>query len=1694
MSDQKIRIEFDETALTEGLRKVQREAEKALGGISGLRIDRVFQGGDEAARNLAQSLLAIKKNADAFKASFDLELASKSAGKGFSVEKAIRDQEKAAKGYEKLTKAAMAYQAVAGQGGIGAGAAASMENLQLLSLRQLGQQAANRAQEMRLGAPTDVGEERQDMSRFSHNLAMEVKASRDKAKADRERLAEEQKITAENNKQLAAIKAAMQADEARHAKVGKKWSDQDTGSDLAEIKAAMKADESKLSESVSRRRQEEKEALAIAEKAAKVRRDEAAANLRSAEKNLSAIDRETVALEKMFTRADAAREKQYKGEKTDEQKDALSKFDQELKRQLEEDKRLAKEREELEARHNENLKKLHTEQEKIAAQAVARGKQLAEETVQRRIRDKSYGEITSLTSRYSGTREQLSGAILDQESAQAARRHLSMDRTSENLAELSDFDARLKAAKGGGAEVIKMPSMMGKTGREIEDIRKATQSVATLKGHLGSLKDTASSALSGISKPFMATFAAVEKASFAIWKFQQSIGLAVMAARGLMDIARDAESLANATYSWDKAAGKLGVTMGQLEKASNNTLSKGSIAKLGSFAAESKIAGDDLVKLMERSKTAARIRGTDTEDMFRRAVMGVAKQEKEILDEMTVIMPNAAKIWRDAAKELGKAQKDLTPDEKQAAYVKAFLKASEHLDPKKSGMPEGLDKVAQAQTRMTNAMDEGKIKILEYLDSMGMIQGSAELVEKVLGSKLAEQMAHGLIGTLSGVGQAVLAMTPIFKATSAAGVAFGKALQGLSPLVYVLSVAIGEMIKLSMLPLVMAVGGVILALGKAESIMTGTTSKTEKLGMEILKVGEDIAMSVGRVNDLNDVIIEVGNSAEDTGNQMMDMGIKSIKASLDLANAARQATAALLELEAAKGGGKTGEEKKLFDLRGDEKYLKDNKKAQELMTKAKGGDLGLITSEEIKAASDAQKEAERRAKILYDLYKKTQEFEKLNPKERGPFGMQVDRGEYKEKVSLSDDQKSMLQELGEKTDDVTMQRLVDMSGKLFDASGKYHSVQKSLHQSLSAISDRAKTIDAQQAELSESEKNIGTNLKLLFDQKIENAEFFDSIEKKDSEISSKIESWEELTYVKGAETLDPEKTKEMVRQLIEGPEGKIDKQKAKANRESLEKDIHFLQKKEEEIGNEVIALALVHKQNQERYAAIIKSMQSGGKETNAEAAAALGASESASKAEYAAREQAERTRLAKEQRMEILRQIPNVGSGSGRKKKPTMILPELLDTTDAAFSKIEDQMQAKEKMPLDFRAKQSSYEAQVVLENNKDDIEKYREQIHTMQDEYLSLGQDLMKMMEGAKSIEEFRAAADQYDALERSVEAIQEWFPDKDKVKAVERKIKDYRDMTEKQVQALEKIVDMTKAMNDDANELLRKQFELQTEESISIEHTSMLAQREDMGDYGYVISKLPQHYLAEAYGEEYQKKLVEFSRAENAIRKKAEEEKKKIQETFDEARLKGLSFSDAERDAGFNAADKKANEGLSLVAEERNALKRQIEEDAARKWIADKRATYTKLGEEAGAILGNGIGGGLTEALVFKLNSSYDEFKTWADMISELMGTLFQQLGAAFAAWASAEIMMWIGNPFAAAIASGAITAAGQALGGLFQRKIKDVKVDEIAQKELKRQREKREDKFTVTVINNGLAISNQQARELARTLSAANKARAA
>lgn len=169
------------------------------------------------------------------------------------------------------------------------------------------------------------------------------------------------------------------------------------------------------------------------------------------------------------------------------------------------------------------------------------------------------------------------------------------------------------------------------------------------------------------------------------------------------------------------AFAELGGTAEQLDKvraAVQGSIDDATLMKFQNVATLAEINADALDQFAVRALGASDALGLSVEEGFERLVNGVAKQEKELLDELGIKIRKLDVVYGEFAASAGKAVGDLTEEEKKLAFMNEALAKSSKLA--EIGSRAQANEYEQMKAQMANMRAEASATIAEWARSAGV--------------------------------------------------------------------------------------------------------------------------------------------------------------------------------------------------------------------------------------------------------------------------------------------------------------------------------------------------------------------------------------------------------------------------------------------------------------------------------------------------------------------------------------------------------------------------------------------------------------------------------------------------------------------------------------------------------------------------------------------------------------------------------------------------------------------------------------------------------------------------------------------------------------------------------------------------------------------------------------------------------------
>lgn len=1233
----------------------------------------------------------------------------------------------------------------------------------------------------------------------------------------------------------------------------------------------------------------------------------------------------------------------------------------------------------------------------------------------------------------------------------------------------------------------------------------------------GALRTATTAAVKFVGLPFRALGAAsgaMNALSFSAWKLTSGLNTAKMAWTGFMNIVKRGEEMERVKFAFDSMTKGIGVSLEGLRKASGGMIDDRQLMKLSTFGAQAKMGARDLEMMMKRSQGAALVTGRDPEEILKRMVMGVGKREREIMDELTVMMPNAIKIWQGAAKKNHKSVDSLTEGEKQDAYMQAFEKASRHLDKAANALPASLTKVARFQAGVNNMMDEFTNKIMKmatettiFADVSSMISGAFDGITTFIN----ESGVSGLIGewvpllgdVLGGLGTAVGALAPILQMVTPLLSFLAEIAKGGTDVFILMGRVVAEVARVLVVSLQAAIIGTTEVLGALLgwvpvlgdalgglnsaskksydqfinldfSIKTTTTSLAN-LENQTVEVNSQFQTQITSMGQLNNAMKEFGKQSEISGNNIEAMGNK-LAAGL---NAIKEGRASLMT-----GAGSVAAFEGLAEAR---LMLEQDKKR---VGEALGSKYGPDTLKRMMDGTYKDSERDTVSETRGGFGNLIRTEHKGSPEDIAIKGYVNRAGEkrdltYADMKLIVEQMKESEKNLDKLYDELLMggQNKVDEYGKggagAVDTTKHYKDVKIAVP---TVKSEATKPKNIEDLNMTSDRLNTGSQV-----------EYFAGIENDYTNYEQDYEKYGAERATKFARMLDALS----IDRDATGSEWKYDEAAVRTNinafeslQAMVEDDIYRDQTALIEIQNkskEQIEFMAGFSMSQEDYerqkAMLISSLESGiaYKETEAMTAA--------------------RTAWELRQRLPP----PKTGGGGGRSKQESIkyIMPELIEIADQNLDRINQVLStrlghaAEGKFLWEAGEKYSSNMAYMIsgaVERNiQDDIENHRDAIHDAAIKGMETVNATVANAAAATSPEQFadymalhgqaQMAVQKSGFLEGTEEdakrinaalaATSEWFSEQETLWG---HFKDY--------------TDQVKVAQDAA---LQSQFDLQTaryEAEIKLkEHMDATTvgfgnnsdtpfangtryTKEDMPEWRRAKMKDPREAIRAAIRE----------REEARIIAEADLKKEEMRASW---RASG-SLQDTELETNLGKVDRDAKSkigGLRLAdSEQTMAFERaQIEEHAQ-----GMQEAFDGLGNYVAGTAGNALTYSMVDAFSVWQNATLTMTEDWTENMMAMIESAVSDMGTALDAFTAKTVELYSGSAILG-------TGAGALVGGVFkglmslfkQKSDSDKQEKRAAEREMRRKETKKTTEFSVTVINQAIPVTHVVQNQLAKNM---------
>lgn len=289
----------------------------------------------------------------------------------------------------------------------------------------------------------------------------------------------------------------------------------------------------------------------------------------------------------------------------------------------------------------------------------------------------------------------------------------------------------------------------------IEAKNKASPELRKLQGDLRGL-DGSAQVLSGLAKGFAAVGGAVA---------------AINTARAVYDLARlGAQSQATAS-SFETLTNRIGVSsadmLAALREASGGTISNSELMLAANRAMVAGVANstEEITQLLEIARNQAKFFGLTTQQAFSDLVLGLARGEAEIIDNLGIVV-KAGEEYEAYGRSIGKAANELTAAERTAALTNAVLREGGKLLGENAGQG---DELANSFARMDTAIQNAKeaLGLLFTPAAAAIANNLAEATERML-KAMEDTARQGAQSSLFGMGDSITRMAAELNAQASA--------------------------------------------------------------------------------------------------------------------------------------------------------------------------------------------------------------------------------------------------------------------------------------------------------------------------------------------------------------------------------------------------------------------------------------------------------------------------------------------------------------------------------------------------------------------------------------------------------------------------------------------------------------------------------------------------------------------------------------------------------------------------------------------------------------------------------------------------------------------------------------------------------------------------------------------------------------
>lgn len=1258
-------------------------------------------------------------------------------------------------------------------------------------------------------------------------------------------------------------------------------------------------------------------------------------------------------------------------------------------------------------------------------------------------------------------------------------------------ADLDQFDLKMSGKAGSKAREIADAT------KELERMQRIIVGTATkwdkfIEGGRKAyftLKDIKDVGVAGLGK----VVGAIDAASFASWKLQSALHLLTNSVQGLSNMAKAGEEVAKVQFSFESMTRGAGVSLDKLRAATQNVVDDKTLMQLANFGAQAKMTGKDIELLAERAMAASFVTGKTTDEMFRRMVEGIAKQEKEVLDEATVRMPNAAKIWAATAKQMGKSLDDLTPDDKTKAYFDAFVKSSEHLGKVAKNLPQGLTETSKAQASFTNQMDRLNKSFNDTLAKSGALDALSGVLEKVFSSmdNMTQTGATGdLLNDISDAIGAILGvasdLSPVLFVANDAFGSIVDVIVGLRPLISLLSTGLTAILVPALKMVQITVGGVLWGLGELLELIPvigdefrAMSSAGEEIVDSALKMDNAFSKKLtpalkstqGELIRIGDTVVEINPSfqtaitnANDFASALMGLDIQARSAAAGISSATMSMQVDIEKMSKA-----------IDILRKGPQALAEAGAAKQVME----GALAQQRQAELTKAR-----AEKAANYYHNLQNGSWGEAKLKP-------FMDEQGVITEGEMLSLFKQAEIQERAAAD---ALVKLKDQADKFGADSG--FAMTKAFSEAY--LESTTINIPMLQKAGAVALDMVGNVVNPLGNGKLPVIDEY--LNEKDKKIlvdamSVKAEAVERPDLFKGLDRFNPEAVKGNIKALDQYA-GAMKDDYAKVEREI--NDIVRMEKEIKETINNTSQLMGAQGLTVAQLKAIRGEPILPGDEKPISADERL---------EKEQTEQIRVAREAKEQQLAMLKKRiddaeemkgelgkrlkPPSGGGGGKKEKSAkMILPELIDVTNQ-FMEQANMVTTGEAayVSASFGARLSTEQGGAIVRGYRDDIQNWLPQIEEMGRNAIFMVDEAMAKAVNSTDMESFEKYKKAAEGVMMAVEqgGALEYSKDAEKIRATFNSTKDQLRYTAEQWEANAEITKLAATNAEAARDaqlalnMAKAEYEANARQyqiDATMTRDQYLMEQPDAMKAQY--SDVPEYIKQKHINPLMKYVLDDLDRKKEEINRAAEEEQKTLAEYFRTAgAIGGLSDFIAGK---ASIEERRKREQAAIDLQKKSVIEKPNKE--ATKEYADK---YSEVMDTFQNNMTKSIAHDMTytlsDALFVSFNSALTITGDWTEDMMQMVEGMTQNIGDNLAQMGTGLVKTMGGGELLAGVTGGVIGGFWKGLMSIFRRKDqRDDAEARMRERELRRKETVKDVSLSVVVNNNGLPVNAQTAQQVA------------